>query len=303
MTVNESVSRSPIPWSWSTHHSIWSAQALPQTKCDSYHKPSSKSKLFRCVRCLQRFAHVLSRSRYFDLIRWSLVLYLLADIALNVLLLLFFPEILDPLSPRLSAFWPSLARLAFNHTLLPPLLALLLLLDLFGLLSLLLLCFPLALLNVCHLSFALLKLAAAFNSTFVLAAHAYFVLLAVLFAMLLPHRPYPPVWTHPLSPSMSMSLLLFLCYLDHDDLIKWSNFNHFDWASEPKAYQLNPNQIRSNRMTSNIDWQSICLLHFCCLFLRKRIELRRLFCCFSLSLFSLTFCLFFFFLLSFFPLC
>lgn len=194
MTVDPSMaSTTMIPWTWSTHHSIWSVNAFSQSKCESYHKPSSKSRLFRCVSCLQRFAHVLSRSRYFDLIRWSLALYLLTDVAMNVLLLLFFPEVLRPLTPRLAAFWPTIARLTANPTLLPSLLAAFLVLDLLGLLSLLLLSVPLALINMCHLSFALLKLAAAFESCAVLAAHTYFLVLAVLFAVLLPHRPYPPV--------------------------------------------------------------------------------------------------------------
>ena len=147
-----------------------------------------KSRSQRLASVTHRMGHLLSRSGYFQLIKVSLVLYLLVDVSLNVLLLLFGEEMMQPLRQRLHQHLPAALSLCPDVRWLRVLLGSCLLLDLLGLLAILLHNLPLALLNVYHLSLAMLKLALAFGSACVLAAHFYFLVLSVVFVILLPHR-------------------------------------------------------------------------------------------------------------------
>lgn len=151
-----------------------------------------KSRTQRLAGVVHRVGHLISRSGYFQLIKCSLCLYLLVDVLLNVLLMLFGEEMLEPLRHRLARHLPAALMLCPDVRLLRAMLACCLLLDLLGLLAVLLNSVPLALLNVYHLALAMLKLALAFGSVCVLFAHLYFVILSVVFVILLPHRK----WRH-----------------------------------------------------------------------------------------------------------
>lgn len=133
-------------------------------------------------------SYLITQSTYFYVVKCNIGLYLLVDVLLNVILIIFSEELVDSVRLRLSMNLPILNFVAYSANTLRILIAICLLLDLLGFISILIESLLLALLTVYHLAFGIIKLSLVFDSTGILFGHMYFVILSLIYALLLPHK-------------------------------------------------------------------------------------------------------------------
>ena len=152
-------------------------------------KPTSRlDRLDSLVDKFHSFSYLMTQSTYFHIVKCNIGLYLLVDVLLNVILIIFSEELVDSVRHRLNMNLPILLPIAYTANSFRFLIAICLLLDLLGFLSLLLESLLLALLTVYHLAFGIIKLSLVFDSTGILLFHMWFVLLSLFFALILPHK-------------------------------------------------------------------------------------------------------------------
>lgn len=150
--------------------------------------PKSANKLDRLVNKFHSLSYLISQSTYFYVIKCNIGLYLIVDLVLNVILIIFSEELIDSVRLRLSMNLPILSFIAYSANSFRVVISVCLLLDLLGFISILIESLLLALLTVYHLAFGVIKLSLVFDSTGLLGLHMYFVLLALFFAVVLPHK-------------------------------------------------------------------------------------------------------------------
>ena len=149
---------------------------------------SSTNRLDNLVDKFHSLSYLITQSTYFYVVKCNLGLYLIVDILLNVILIIFSEELIDSVRLRLSLNLPVLNFIAYSANSFRFLIAVCLLLDLLAFISILIESLLLALLTVYHLAFGIIKLSLVFDSSFILFGHMYFVILSLLFALVLPHK-------------------------------------------------------------------------------------------------------------------
>ena len=149
-------------------------------------KPTSR--LDSLIDKFHSMSYLITQSTYFYVVKCNIGLYLLVDVLLNVILIIFSEELIDSVRLRLSMNLPILNFVAYSANTLRVLIAICLLLDLLGFISILIESLLLALALVYHLAFGIIKLSLVFDSTSILFFHMYFVILSLIYALLLPHK-------------------------------------------------------------------------------------------------------------------